>query len=94
MPRALQPLRGRGVGGVIGLLLVGLAVLPQFAGRTLPDTAWLLYAAERWLDGARLYVDLVEVNPPLIIWLNAIPVLVARALAISPLLVYRLLVVA
>ncbi|MGH7528433.1 MAG: hypothetical protein ACREMX_17205, partial [Gemmatimonadales bacterium] len=90
----LQPLRGRGVGGDIGLLLVGLAVLPQFAGRTLPDTAWLLYAAERWLDGARLYVDLVEVNPPLIIWLNAIPVLVARALAISPLLVYRLLVVA
>lgn len=74
--------------------LVALAVVPEFSSRTLPDTAWLLYAAGHWLDGARLYVDLVEVNPPLIVWLNALPVLLARALHAPPVLVYRLLVLA
>ena len=29
------------------------------------DTAWYLYATRAWLDGAQLYVDIVEVNPPL-----------------------------
>lgn len=33
------------------------------------DVAWLLHVADRWLEGDRLYVDLVEVNPPLIIML-------------------------
>ena len=31
------------------------------------DVAWLLYVARKWLGGKRLYIDLVEVNPPLII---------------------------
>ena len=29
------------------------------------DTSWYLVATRKWLDGARLYVDLIEVNPPL-----------------------------
>jgi hypothetical protein len=33
------------------------------------DVAWLLHVAGRWLEGVRLYVDVVEVNPPLIIML-------------------------
>jgi hypothetical protein len=33
------------------------------------DIAWLLHVAARWVGGARLYVDVVEVNPPLIIML-------------------------
>jgi hypothetical protein len=72
--------------------MVLLAVVPEFRSRTLPDTGWLLYAAARMLDGATLYVDLVEVNPPLIVWLNVIPVALARASALSPILVYRVLV--
>ena len=28
------------------------------------DTAWYLVATPKWLDGARLYVDIIEVNPP------------------------------
>ena len=35
-----------------------------------PDAAWLLYAAGRVLQGERLYRDLLEINPPLIVWLN------------------------
>ena len=37
------------------------------------DIAWLLYVARRWLNGRELYIDLVEVNPPLIIWISAVP---------------------
>lgn len=48
------------------------------------DVAWLLYVARRWMGGQQLYVDLVEVNPPLIIWLYAIPAWVAQTLGVAP----------
>lgn len=41
------------------------------------DKAWLLLASKMWLSGRRLYVDVVEVNPPLILWLYAIPAWIA-----------------
>jgi hypothetical protein len=44
------------------------------------DAAWLLHVAGRWLDGARLYVDVIEVNPPLIIMLLAPVVALGRLL--------------
>jgi hypothetical protein len=55
-----------------------------------PDIGFLLYAAGRVLDGAKLYVDIVEINPPLILALNLPPALIARLLGISDILVYRL----
>jgi hypothetical protein len=55
--------------------------------------AFLLYAAGRVLDGARLYVDVVEINPPLIVALNLPAVVLARAAGMSDILVYRALVV-
>jgi hypothetical protein len=51
------------------------------------DVAWLLYVARKWLAGQKLYEDLVEVNPPLIIWLYAIPAQVAIWLNASPRLI-------
>ena len=50
--------------------------------------------AGRVLDGARLYVDVVEINPPLVIALNAAAVWAARLLRVSEILVYRLVVTA
>jgi hypothetical protein len=47
------------------------------------DIAWLLYVAHRWMAGKELYVDVIEVNPPLIVWMSAIPITVARVLGIS-----------
>ena len=41
------------------------------------DVAWLLYVARKWLGGERLYEDLVEVNPPLIVWIYALPAMAA-----------------
>jgi len=48
------------------------------------DIAWLLYVARRWLNGRELYIDLVEVNPPLIIWISAVPLQLARWLDADP----------
>ncbi len=48
------------------------------------DVAWLLWVAKKWLAGRELYVDLVEVNPPLVIWLYAIPAAIASWLHLAP----------
>ena len=68
-----------------------LGCAAEFATFARPDTAFLLYAAGRVLDGARLYVDVVEINPPLIVALNLPAVLLARALGVSDIAVLRLL---
>ena len=47
------------------------------------DSGWLLVAARRLLDGDRLYVDIIEVNPPLIVWLLLPSAWVGRHLAIG-----------
>lgn len=57
-----------------------------------PDGAWLLYAAQRLADGQKLYVDILETNPPLIVWLNLLPVYIGGWLNISPFLVFPCLV--
>src|SRR6478672_13088189 len=68
-----------------GMLAVVTAVV-LFAALRSPlkdDIAWLLYVARRWLAGRELYVDVIEVNPPLIIWISAIPMQIASWLRID-----------
>ena len=48
------------------------------------DVAWLLYVARKWLGGQRLYEDLVEVNPPLIVWIYAVPAMLSSWLGVAP----------
>jgi len=48
------------------------------------DVAWLLYVARKWLAGGRLYQDIVEVNPPLIVWIYAVPAMLSSWLGVSP----------
>jgi hypothetical protein len=68
-------------------------VVPEFLNPVYMDPAWLLVVASRFLDGARLYTDVIETNPPLIIWLHVVPVALARALEASPVSVFRVTVV-
>ncbi|MBA5606960.1 hypothetical protein H3H36_16505 [Duganella sp. FT3S] len=58
------------------------------------DVAWLLAMAGRARGGARLYVDLIELNPPLIIWLSMPVTALADWLRVAPGTVYRVLVLA
>ena len=71
-------------------LLLGISLVAELRSYARPDTGFLLDAAGRVLDGARLYVDVVEINPPIVVGLNALAVLAARALGISEILAYRL----
>lgn len=57
-----------------------------------PDSSWLIYAAGRMLDGQKLYVDILETNPPLILWLSALPVVLGKWLHTSPFMVFPVLV--
>jgi hypothetical protein len=68
-------------------VLLGALALVLFATLASPmkdDIAWLLYVARRWMAGQELYVDVVEVNPPLIVWLSAVPLELSRWLGANP----------
>ena len=66
------------------LLVSSLVLITAMRSPQKDDVAWLLYVARKWLGGQRLYEDLVEVNPPLIIWLYAIPAWLATSLNAPP----------
>jgi hypothetical protein len=76
------------------LLTVALGALAQFRLPMNHDVAWLLALAGRVLEGARLYVDYPEVNPPLIVWLNLPVAWAARLTGLAPDTVLRGAVVA
>ena len=73
---------------MVGLLVLAtvlaLVLVTDLRSPEKDDVAWLLYVARKWLAGQRLYDDLVEVNPPLIVWLYAIPAWIAGALSVPP----------
>ncbi len=53
-------------------------------GRTINhDTAWYLLATREWLEGARLYVDIFEVNPPLNFYLTVPPLILSDLTGMS-----------
>ena len=72
------------------LFVVILTFLAQTARLAEPDIAYFLYAAGRMLDGAKLYRDVVDLNPPPIFALNLPVAWLARATHLADILVYRL----
>ena len=63
---------------------LSVAVLVLFWGRMINhDTAWYLIATRKWLEGAALYVDLSEVNPPLNFYYTLPSIWLADLLGIS-----------
>ncbi len=85
-----SPIERRAIFFVALGLLIALGLAAQFRSYAGPDTGFLLDEAARVLDGARLYVDLVEMNPPLIVGLNVMAVLFARRFGLPEILAYRL----
>lgn len=47
------------------------------------DVAVILAISDRWLGGERMYVDMIDVNPPLIFMLNLIPAALSRFLSLQ-----------
>jgi hypothetical protein len=85
-----SPLERGTVFPLVICLVVALGLTAQFRSYAGPDTGFLLDEAGRILDGARPYVHLVEMNPPLTLLLNVGTVGLARALGLPEILVYRL----
>ena len=56
------------------------------------DVAWYLYATGRLLDGATLYRDIIDLNPPLIFYLTTPAVWIARGLEYSSIPVFKVYV--
>jgi hypothetical protein len=69
------------------LLALGFVLFTALRAPLKDDIAWLLYVAQLWLTGRQLYVDLVEVNPPMIVWILALPAAVSAALGVAAKLV-------
>jgi hypothetical protein len=59
------------------LFAIALAMRHVLAANT--DVSWLLTAAERVLDGQRLYVDVIETNPPMAVLIYMPGIIIARA---------------
>ncbi|MDF2764013.1 MAG: hypothetical protein K0S81_1007 [Rhodospirillales bacterium] len=82
---------------ILWLLLGGLAAAGAHYALTKSmhqDVAYYVNAVERWLDGARLYRDLIDVNVPTVYWLMAAPVWVARRLDVPSTIAFNLFVLA
>ena len=56
------------------LLLLAVSAYVHFVSGNATDKNWLLIAARMWISGKKLYVDIFEINPPLIVWLYSVPV--------------------
>ena len=61
-----------------------------FGGLAWSDPIWYLHTAGRVLDGAALYRDIIETNPPLVVWLHLPIVSLARLLDADTVTVWRL----
>lgn len=71
------------------VLLFAIQAVVRYSNHIDPAVGWYLYAGGRLLDGAALYSDIFEVNPPLALWLCAGIVALARDLAVDPTMLLR-----
>jgi hypothetical protein len=81
--RRLLPARRPTISAIVFAVVLGFVLFVSLRSPLKDDIAWLLYVARRCLSGRELYVDVVEVNPPLIIWLSAIPLSIAQWLDVD-----------
>ena len=79
--------------GLPAAAVVVIGIAAQFAYLPNDDATWLIAVARRLLRGGSLYsADLVEINPPLIIWLTSAVVMLADALRLDAVALWRLFV--
>jgi hypothetical protein len=69
MPEALKRYGPEALGATTALLVATL----YLATEPCPDVAWQLWIGHQLRHGARLYIDIIETNPPLWFWM-AMPV--------------------
>ena len=78
-----QPISNALIYILIALVAIGTTAF-HVSGPLGPDVSWLITVSERILDGGRLYIDILEPNPPMAGYLYMPPVLLARTLGMAP----------
>ena len=73
------PIRAAAADGAAVLIAAMFAALLQLPHPALPDVGWLALCAERLLAGDALYSDVVEVNPPMSVFIYVPLVLLRQA---------------
>ena len=94
----LEMLRSKGVAATIHAI-APISVLTFWLFRSSShllshDVAWFLFGSERMVDGASLYRDVIDVNPPLVFYLGVPAAWLQHALGWSDIVLYRLGVLA
>jgi hypothetical protein len=82
-PAAEQPISNALIYVLVAVIALGTAWF-HFSGPLGPDVSWLITVSERILAGGRLYVDILEPNPPMAGYLYMPPVLLAHTLGVAP----------
>lgn len=85
--------RGVRVPGLFTIIAIAL-VLPSLSWDVSADCAAYLEMGRRISQGAVPYVDFIDTNPPLIMYLNVIPAILGPTLGTSEIVAFRLLVTA
>jgi hypothetical protein len=74
------------------ILVTIVAIVLRLFIVTASDVSWLITLSEKVLDGNRLYIDLIEVNPPASILLYLPAVALARLIGVAPEIVVNTLI--
>lgn len=82
----ILPVRAANILILVVVTAAATVFYPQFLLNH--DASWYLIATDMFLDGARLYTDILEINPPLAFYLTVPPVAVARIFSADPTTVY------
>lgn len=67
-----------------GILCIALILAPLRVNDLTADVSWLITVCEKILDGERLYIDVLETNPPFAVILYMPGVLFARVTGLTP----------
>ena len=76
-------------GALCIVLLFAAQILLRMQSSLNHDAAWYVYVAQELLNGKKLYADIIEVNPPLGMWLAVPPVWLAGLFNFSPITAYN-----
>jgi hypothetical protein len=68
---------------ILAVLALVFSCYLQFLDGNAGDKDWLLYAAGMLLKGKKLDVDIIEINPPLILWLYTAPAYIVQKTGIT-----------
>lgn len=71
---------------LVTVALLAAVIYPQFSLNH--DASWYITATSMFLDGSRLYEDIIEINPPLAFYLTIPAITVSRALGSNPTTTY------